>query len=160
MQSILGTEGYPQLIRVVRYVRNRWRLRNVVKGIALLILFGLVAFAVSAYGMEHFRYSAWSVRLFRIFTYLALLGLFLRFIYRPLGKKVADEQVARYMEEHDPSLKEAISTAVEGGRPRERLDEDKDGCGFVSRALDDSLVPPSVARRELSYHGHGIEQDA
>src|SRR3989304_8776064 len=119
MQSILETEGYPQLIRVVRYVRNRWRLRNVLKGVAFLILFGLVAFAVSAYGMEQFRYTAWSVRLFRVFTYLALLGLFLRFIYRPLSKRVADEQVARYMEEHDPSLKEAVSAAVEMGRPIE-----------------------------------------
>jgi hypothetical protein len=160
MQSILGTEGYPQLIRVVRYVRNRWRLRNVVKGIAFLILFGLVAFAVSAYGMEHFRYSAWSVRLFRIFTYLALLGLFLRFIYRPLGKKVADEQVARYMEEHDPSLKEAISTAVEVGRPLEPLDEDKDGRRFVSPALVERLVQQTVERCERIDYGHGIEQDA
>ena len=160
MQSILGTEGYPQLIRVVHYVRNRWRLRNVVKGIALLILFGLVAFAVSAYGMEHFRYSAWSVRLFRIFTYLALLGLFLRFIYRPLGKKVADEQVARYMEEHDPSLKEAISTAVEVGRPLEPLDEDKDGRRFVSPALVERLVQQTVERCERIDYGHGIEQDA
>jgi len=160
MQSILGTEGYPQLIRVVHYVRNRWRLRNVVKGIALLILFGLVAFAVSAYGMEHFRYSAWSVRLFRIFTYLALLGLFLRFIYRPLGKKVADEQVARYMEEHDPSLKEAISTAVEVGRPLEPLDEDKDGRRFLSPALVERLVQQTVERCERIDYGHGIEQDA
>jgi len=132
MQSILGTEGYPQLIRVVRYVRSRWRLRNVLKGVAFLILFSLVAFAVSAYGMEHFRYTAWSVRLFRIFTYLALFGLILRFIYRPLAKRVTDEQVARYLEEHDPSLKEAISTAVEVGRP---IDGSGDGQKFLSPRL-------------------------
>ncbi len=160
MQSILGTEGYPQLIRVVRYVRNRWRLRNVLKGIAFLILFGLVAFAVSAYGMEHFRYSAWSVRLFRIFTYLALLGLFLRFIYRPLSKRVTDEQVARYMEEHDPSLKEAISTSVEVGRPLEPVDKDKDGRRFLSTALIDKLVQQTVERCERIDYGHAIEQDA
>jgi hypothetical protein len=77
-------------------------------------------------------YSAWSVRLFRVFTYLALLGLFLRFLYRPLSKRVTDEQVARYMEENDPSLKEAISTSVEVGRP---LEGDTDGQRFVSPAL-------------------------
>src|SRR5574341_2057175 len=157
MESILGTEGYPQLIRVVRYVRSRWRLRNVLKGIAFLILFGLVAFAVSAYGMEHFRYSAWSVRLFRVFTYLALLGLFLRFIYRPLSKRVDDEQVARYMEEHDASLKEAISTAVEMGKP---LEGDRDGRRFVSPALIEKLVKQTVERCERIDYGHAIEQDA
>jgi hypothetical protein len=157
MQSILGTEGYPQLIRVVRYVRNRWRLRNVLKGVAFLILFGLAAFAVSAYGMEHFRYSAWSVRLFRIFTYLALLGLFLRFIYRPLSKRVSHEQVARYMEEHDPSLKEAISSAVEMGRP---LEGDRDDRRFLSSALIDRLVQQTVERCEKIDYGHAIEQDA
>ncbi len=157
MQSILGTEGYPQLIRVVRYVRSRWRLRNVLKGVAFLILFGLVAFAVSAYGMEHFRYSAWSVRLFRVFTYIALLGLFLRFIYRPLSKRVTDEQVARYMEEHDPSLKEAISTAVEVGRP---LEGAGDGRRFLSPGLVDKLVKQTVERCESIDYGHAIEQDA
>jgi DNA repair exonuclease SbcCD ATPase subunit len=157
MQSILGTEGYPQLIRVVRYVRNRWRLRNVLKGVAFLILFGLVAFAVSAYGMEQFRYTAWSVRLFRVFTYLALLGLFLRFLYRPLSKRVTDEQVARYMEEHDPSLKEAISTSVEVGRP---LDCDTDRQRFVSPALVERLVKQTVERCERIEYGHTIEQDA
>ncbi|HEY7699918.1 MAG TPA: DUF4175 family protein, partial [Vicinamibacteria bacterium] len=160
MESILGTEGYPQLIRVVRYVRSRWRLRNVLKGIAFLILFGLVAFAVSAYGMEHFRYSAWSVRLFRIFTYLALLGLFLRFIYRPLSKRVDDEQVARYMEEHDPSLKEAFSTAVEMGKPLESIEEDRNRRRFVSPALVEKLVKQTVERCERIDYGHAIEQDA
>ncbi len=157
MQSILGTEGYPQLIRVVRYVRSRWRLRNVLKGVAFLILFSLVAFAISAYGMEHFRYTAWSVRLFRIFTYLALFGLFLRFIYRPLAKRVTDEQVARYMEEHDPSLKEAISTAVEVGRP---IDGSGDGQKFLSPRLVEKLVQQTVERCERIDYGHGIEKDA
>ncbi len=157
MQSILGTEGYPQLIRVVRYVRSRWRLRNVLKGVAFLILFGLVAFAISAFGMEHFRYTAWSVRLFRIFTYLALLGLFLRFIYRPLAKRVTDEQVARYMEEHDPTLKEAISTAVEVGRP---LGGQDDGRRLLSPRLVEKLVQQTVERCERIDYGHGIEKDA
>ncbi len=157
MHSILGTEGYPQLIRVIRYVRGRWRLRNVLKGVALLILFGLVAFAVSAYGMEHFRYTVWSVRLFRIFTYLALLGLFLRFVYRPLSRRVADEQVARYMEEHDPSLKEAISSAVEMGRP---IEGEEDARRFLSPALIRKLVQQTVERCERIDYGHAIETDA
>ena len=44
------------------------------------------------------------MRLFRIFTDIALLALALRFLVRPLAKRVTNEQVALYMEEHDPSL--------------------------------------------------------
>jgi hypothetical protein len=157
MDSVLGTDGYPQLVRVVRYVRNRWRLRNALKGAAFLILFGLVAFAISAYGMEQLRYSPWSVRLFRAFTYLALLGLFLRFLYRPLSRRVTDEQVALYMEEHDPSLKEAISSAVEMGRP---IEGDDDRRRFLSPALIRKLVQQTVERCESIDYGHGIETDA
>jgi hypothetical protein len=157
MESIVGTEGYPQLLRVVRYVRSRWRLRNVLKGAAFLLVFGIVAFAISAYGMEQFRYSPWSVRLFRIFTYLALIALFLRFLYRPLSRRVTDEQVALYMEEHDPSLKEAFSTAVELGRPGEG---NEDRRRFMSGALIEKLVRQTVDRCEKIDYGHTIEQGA
>jgi hypothetical protein len=157
MESILGTEGYPQLLRVVRYVRNRWRLRNLLKGAAFLLLFGLVAFAVSAYGMEQFRYTVWSVRLFRIFTYLALLALVLRFVVRPWTKRVTDEQVALYMEEHDPTLKEALSSAIEMGRP---IAGDEDRRRFLSPKLIEKLVQQTVERCENVDYGHGIEKDA
>jgi hypothetical protein len=157
MESIVGTEGYPQLLRVVRYVRSRWRLRNVLKGAAFLLVFAIVAFAIAAYGMEQFRYSPWSVRLFRIFTYLALVALFLRFLYRPLSRRVTDEQVALYMEEHDKSLQEAFSSAVELGRP---LEGDEDRRRFLSRALIEKLVRQTVERLEHIDYGHAIEQDA
>ena len=47
----LDTSGYPQLLRVIRYVRNRWRLRNALKGVAFLLLFGLAALAISTVGI-------------------------------------------------------------------------------------------------------------
>ncbi len=157
MDSILDTSGYPQLIRAIRYVRSRWRLRNVLKGLAFVVLFGFTAFAISAYGMEYFRYTAWSVRLFRIFTYLALLAIALRFIVRPLAKRVTSEQVALYMEEQDPSLKEAVSSAVEMGKPAE---EGSRSRPHLSEALVQKLVEQTVERCESIDYGHGIEHDA
>ncbi len=157
MDNILYTSDYPQLIRAIRYVRSRWRLRNVLKGLAFVVLFGFTAFAISAYGMEYFRYTAWSVRLFRIFTYLALLAIALRFIVRPLAKRVTSEQVALYMEEHDPSLKEAVSSAVEMGKPAE---EGSRSRPHLSEALVQKLVEQTVERCESIDYGHGIEHDA
>jgi molybdenum-dependent DNA-binding transcriptional regulator ModE len=157
MDNILETSGYPQLLRAIRYVRGRWRLRNILRGLAFVVLFGLAAFAVSAYGMEYFRYTAWSVRLFRIFTYVALLAIAIRFIVRPLAKRVTNEQVALYMEEHDPSLKEAISSAVEMGQPAE---EGTGASPYLSKALIQKLVEQTVERCESIDYGHGIERDA
>ena len=156
--EIFETSGYPQLLRIIRYVRSRWRIRNTVKGIAYLLLFGLVAFAISAYGMEYFRYSAWSVRLFRIFTYLALVGLALRFLVRPLAKRVTHEQVALYIEEHDPSLKEALSSALEVGGLGDGENEKKSFGASVSPALIEKLVEQTVERCESIDYGHTIEQ--
>ena len=158
--EILDSTGYTQLLRVIRYVRNRWRLRNALKGVAFLLLFGLMAFAISAYGMEYFRYSAWSVRMFRIFTYVALVGLALRFVVRPLSKRVTNEQVALYMEEHDPTLKESISSAVDIARP---LDEGevapRPAEANVSPALVQKLVEQTIERCETIDYGQQIEQD-
>ena len=157
--EIFETSGYPQLLRVIRYVRSRWRIRNTVKGIAFLLLFGLVAFAISAYGMEYFRYSAWSVRLFRVFTYLALVGLALRFLVRPLAKRVTHEQVALYIEEHDPSLKEALSSALEVGGSNDGRIGKKRVDASVSPALIEKLVEQTVERCESIDYGHAIDQD-
>ena len=157
MDNILDTSGYPQLIRAIRHVRSRWRLRNVLKGLAFVVLFGFTAFAISTYGMEYFRYSVWAVRLFRSFTYLALLAIAIRFIIRPLAKRVTSEQVALYMEEHDPSLKEAVSSAVEMGKPAEEASRSRP---HLSQALVQKLVEQTVERCESIEHGHGIEHDA
>ena len=154
----LETSGYPQLLRVIRYVRSRWRTRNTLKGVAFLVLFGLSAFAISAWGMEYFRYTPWSVRLFRIFTYFALLALAFRFLVRPLAKRVTNEQVALYVEEHDPSLKEAISSALELGAPSDEASASSKLA--LSTALIEKLVEQTVERCENINYGHTIEQDA
>lgn len=157
--AIYETSGYPQLLRVIRYVRSRWRIRNTLKGVALLVLFGFVAFAISAWGMEYFRYSEWSVRLFRIFTYVALAALILRFLVRPLVKRVTNEQVALYIEEHDPSLKEAISSAIELGDPSKSERDGALGQKELSPGLIEKLVEQTVEKCESIDFGQGIEKD-
>ncbi|HLE21421.1 MAG TPA: hypothetical protein VJB88_09925, partial [Vicinamibacteria bacterium] len=107
--------NYDSLLRVIRHVRNRWRLRQTLRGAAIVLAACIAALAISAFGMDQFRYSAWSVWMFRAFTYLGLIALIVRFIIVPLRKRVSDEQVALYIEEHDPSLQAAVVSAVEVG---------------------------------------------
>ena len=65
------------LFDVIRRVRNRWRLRVVLRGTAVVAAAGLAAFLVSSYGLEFFRFSAGSVIAFRTLTWLTLAGLVL-----------------------------------------------------------------------------------
>ena len=108
--------GYEELIGVIRQVRRRWRFRVALRGVAILSALGFLAFAVSAYGMDYFRYSEGAVTAFRVFAYLAMLALAVRFlVLLPAFRRISDEQVALYIEEHDPSLQQAVISAVEAG---------------------------------------------
>ncbi|MDX1568403.1 MAG: hypothetical protein R3223_11425, partial [Longimicrobiales bacterium] len=102
-----------QLLDVIRRVRNRWRLRTFLRGLAVLVGAGLVAFIVTAYGLELARFSPAAVVTFRVLTYLTVAVLAYVYVVRPLAHRVTDEQVALYLEEHEPSLESAVLTAVE-----------------------------------------------
>ena len=116
--SLFGTGSEPregagqELRRVIAGVRRRWRLKVLLKGAAVTIAFGIVAFIVSAYGMDHFRYTPWAIATFRVLTWAALIGLALRFLILPLAVRLPDERVALYVEEHDASLQAALVSAV------------------------------------------------
>ena len=105
--------GRNDLVAVIRRVRNRWRLRIAMRGLAVVLAVGLAAFLISSYGLEFFRFSASAVIAFRGLTYLSLAGLTFWFLLRPLVRSVTDEQVALYLEEHDPSLEAAVLSALE-----------------------------------------------
>ena len=146
--SILSSYG--ELLRVIRHVRNRWRLRLALRGAAIVLAAGLLALAVSAFGIDQLRYSTWAVWVFRAFTYLGLIGLTVRFIVLPLGRRVTDEQVALYLEENDPSLQAAVVSAVEVGAEKNRPN--------LSLALIERLVEAAYDSCQSNQYGRLIER--
>ena len=56
--SSSSSGGRHDLVEVIRRVRNRWRLRIAMRGVAILAGAGLGAFLVSSYGLEVFKFSA------------------------------------------------------------------------------------------------------
>ena len=71
-------------------------------------------------GLEVYRFTPAAIITFRIVTYGALLGFGWWFFVRPLLRHVSDEQVALYLEEHEPSLQAAVLSAVEETRKGDR----------------------------------------
>ena len=63
-------------------------------------------------GRTGFRFTPDAILGFRIFAWATLGLLFVWFVLRPLLRRVTDEQVALYLEEHEPTLEAAILGAV------------------------------------------------
>jgi len=143
--------GHDQLIRVIRSVRRRWRLRVALRGAAIVLATALVVFLASAYGMDRLRFSPAAVLVFRAVAYVALFGVVVRFLVLPLSRRVSDERVALYLEEHEPSLEAQLLSAVELGRS---------GAGAAdafSPALVERLVENAAEQCRVIDFGRRVE---
>ena len=128
-----------ELLRVIRHVRNRWRLRVAVRGVSVLVAAALGTFLASSYGLELFRFSPASIVGFRIATYLVLIAAGWWLFVRPVARRVSDERVALYLEEHEPSLQAVVLSAVEESRKGERAAR-RDHSPLIVRRVIESAV--------------------
>ncbi|MCI0624318.1 MAG: hypothetical protein L0387_22185 [Acidobacteria bacterium] len=111
------TQEYRQLQGKIREVRKRLKWITAAKGLAIALALSLVILAVAVYCADHWNYSDRAVAVARLFSVLAIGGVFGWFLARPLLRRVEDVRVARYIEERHPALQDRLVSAVElGGR--------------------------------------------
>ena len=137
-----------EVVRVVHGIRRRWRTRVAVRGMAMVLGASLVAFLISVYGLELFRFSAPAVVSLRILLWLTVAGLVARFLVWPLSRRVSDEQAALYLEENEPSLEASVISALEAGA----------GDAKASEALERRLLDNALDRVRKVNDGRKIEQ--
>ena len=137
-----------RVLAIIRTVRNRWRLRVAFRGFAIVLAAGMVAFLISAYGVNALRFTPAAVLIFRLISWLAVIALAYVRLVRPLIRRVDDEQVALYLEEHEPSLEATILAAVEAERGRDRYSPD----------LVRGLVHAAVERARVVNDGRRVDQ--
>ena len=136
------------VLAMVRQIRRRWRARIAIRGMAIVLGTGLVAFLLSVYGLEFWRFSASSVVSFRVILWLVMAALTARFLLWPLTRRVSDEQAALYLEENEPSLEASVLTAL----------ETVSGSSHASEALERGLVESALERARHVDFGRQIEQ--
>ena len=112
-----------QLLRVVRHVRRRWRLKLVLRGLALTLAGTLLTFLISASTLEFLRFEPGAVTAFRVVLWLVVGFFVIRSVLWPLLRRVSDERVALYLEENEPSL-----PVPRPGRGRIRAQERRAGA--------------------------------
>lgn len=146
---------YRRLQGIIRRVRNRWRLKVLLRGTALLLAAGLLTLGLAAWGAELFRMRPWIVGALSLLTY-ACIGTYLyRFVVRPLLRRADDRQVALYIEKHAPALRASLVSAVEFGAP-----EGRGSLGDVSPRFVDKVVEQALANGPVIEFGKVVERDA
>ena len=139
-----------QLLEVVRQVRRRWRLKLALRGAVGFLIAGVLAIVAIAYALETLKFTPTAILSFRIVTGLVLVAAGAWFFARPLSRKVSDEQVALYLEEHEPTLDSAILSAMEASeRP-----------GDWSPELIRRLVENAIERVHEIREGERIERES
>src|SRR3954462_8354608 len=104
MENVHGIGEQPDLLKVVHGVRGRWKAKHALRGASLMIAAWFVVYALTSWAIHAAAYSETSIIVVRVVGLLALVVLAFVFVIRPLMPKVRDEQVALYLEEHEPSL--------------------------------------------------------
>ena len=139
---------HDELLRVIREVRGRWRWKVVLRSVTVLVGAAILALLAVAYGLERFRFSPAAIVVARVMTYVVLVALGWFFFVRPLGRRVSDQQVALYLEEHEPSFQEALVSAVDVGSP-DRPAGRAGRVGRTARAAGEvgGRAVPAVRRR-------------
>ena len=114
MESIHGISADSgQLSGIVRGVLTRWRLKRALHGATIAVAASFLVLAATALAMHLLRYSDGAVFAGRAVAVVAIVALLVRFVVRPVLARPRDEQVALYIEEHEPTLEGAMITAVD-----------------------------------------------
>src|SRR5215213_4992663 len=117
LEHVPGRSAQPtELVNIIAKVRRRWRLKLAMRGVVGVVVIALLLVLGATYGIEWARSSAVSILASRLLFGLVLVGSVLLLVVRPLRRRVTDDQVALYLEEHEPSLEATLLSAVEASR--------------------------------------------
>jgi len=134
---------------LIRQVRRRWRMKIAARGAAACGAAAFLLLLAAAWGLEWARFSPASILALRIAAAAALGTAVVFLLVRPLLRRVTDEQVALYLEEHEPSLQAAVVSAVEASRSH----------GSASTALVRRLVEQAIERCVAMDAARRIERE-
>ena len=140
------------LVGAIHQIRRRWRYKLILRGAVGVLGLGAAALALSAWGLESWRFSPASIITFRVLIAIAFASLLGWFIVRPLLWRVSDEQVALYLEEHEPSLQAEIVSAIEASRLAASESSPH------SRLLVQRLVESAIAKCQAIDWGRNVER--
>lgn len=136
------------LLTTIRTVRGRWKLALILRGAILCVVTLLALLAVTSFGITKLGITPETVVTVRWAIGLLALAAFAALILLPALRRVSDERVALYIEEHEPALQSVLISALntpatDGGIARALVERAAAQCrdiGFGSRIEKQRLV--------------------
>src|SRR6478735_4301529 len=138
-----------ELVSIIHDVRKRWRMKLALRGGAMAAACVALSLILSAFALQWLRFTPQSILGFRIAIAVVVAIVAYALLVRPMLRRVSDEQVALYLEEHEPSLEAAIISAVEAERS---------GLSAQSPALVRKLVQNAVEKVRSLEDGRRVER--
>src|SRR5690554_613850 len=103
----------PRLLDLIRAVRNRWRAKLILRGLAYTGAAALALFLVLSWVVSRSGLGLAAIIAFRVFGWGTVLAGAWYWLVRPLLRRPTDQQVALYIEEHEPTLRNALVSAID-----------------------------------------------
>ncbi len=142
---------HEELISVIRDVRRRWRMRLALRGLTRVLAATAIALLIASFGMQRLGFTPQSVLVSRVIAYVTILVVAILFLVRPLIRKVSDQRVALYLEEHEPTLDAAVVSAVEQRDARANR-------APQSEALVNGVIASALVRLRKVERGRRVER--
>jgi hypothetical protein len=142
------TQHNNDLVAIIHDVRKRWRMKLALRGGAIMAGCVAAALILAAVLLQWLRFTPESILGFRIGLALVVALAAYVLLVRPLLRRVTDEQVALYLEEHEPTLEAAIISAV---------DAERTGLSAQSPTLVRKLVENAVEKCRTVDEGRRVE---
>ncbi|MBM3820439.1 MAG: hypothetical protein FJW14_15670, partial [Acidimicrobiia bacterium] len=124
---------------IISEARSRWRLKLALRGLVRAVIVVLALLFAAAYGMEWARFSATSIIAARVLIGVAVLASLFYFLVLPLRRRVGDEQVALYLEEHEPGLQATLMSAVEARAVEGTRAAEDTSAALVGKLVEQAL---------------------
>ncbi|MGH7445743.1 MAG: DUF4175 family protein, partial [Longimicrobiales bacterium] len=127
-------------------------LKVLLRGLAATAAVALALFIVLSFIARESGFAAPAVIALRVFGWGAVLFIAGRWLVLPLWRRQGDQQVALYIEEHEPSLRNALVSALDGGAGASPalLRRTVEQAMTRMRAIDGGRA---IERRELTFSG-------
>src|SRR5262245_21727820 len=141
---------YPsELVGIIHEVRKRWRRKVALRGGVIAAALVAAALVLSAVVLQWLRFTPESILGFRIALAVVVALAAWLLLVRPQMRRVTDDQVALYLEEHEPSLQAAIISAI---------DAERSGLEAQSPVLVRRLVQDAVEKCRAIEDGRRVER--
>src|SRR5262250_1174170 len=123
MKGRLSMAPHEELLRKIAIVRSKWKAFLWFRGLAWVLGVTIVALLIGLALANSRGISAWTVMALRL-GLLAAIGItVIKALVIPLRRTPSDTQLARFVEEKNPALKDSLVSAVDAiqkARPEQR----------------------------------------